>query len=84
MLPTGVSGVLDGCGPDRCISTFFWLIYCISLSAAAPECPSHLGDLVDVQELGKPDAEHVCGQPDGLPPLLVNFHQPGPASAAAD
>lgn len=44
---------------------------------------SHLGDLVDVQELGKPDAEHVCGQPDGTSALLINLAEPGPTSTAA-
>lgn len=46
--------------------------------------PEHLGDLVDVKELGKLDAEHVCGQSDGTPPSLTDFNEPGSPAATQD
>lgn len=44
----------------------------------------YLGDLVDVKELGKLEAEHVCGQSDGAPPSLTNLNQPGSSPTTAD
>lgn len=44
----------------------------------------YLGDLVDVEERGQLDAEHVRGQPDGAPPSLTNLPEPGAAPPAED
>lgn len=46
--------------------------------------PEHLGDLVDVKELRKFEAKHVCGKPDGTPPSLTNFPEPGSPPTAED
>lgn len=45
---------------------------------------AYLGHLVDVKELGKLDAEHVCGQSDDAPPSLTNLPEPGSSSTTED
>lgn len=44
----------------------------------------YLGDLVDVKELGKLYAEHVCGQSDGPPPSLTDLNEPGSSPTTED
>lgn len=46
--------------------------------------PEHLGDLVDVKEFGKLDAEHVCGQSDGTSPFLTDFPESGSSPTTED